>query len=158
MRPKSSEAARRTLTEHAHAYPHRHASQYGDNAAEDIGDGYSAVIDVAVVARVCGNRSPRPATVVSSTGWWTMFTHLSLTASDYHEVLFSGAGPGVSDGLLPCFVNSPAITIPATLFPRPSPPPTTPLLRTAAGGPSPGRRAAIRAALLQVLTAKFMTA
>jgi alpha-glucoside transport system permease protein len=59
----------------------------------------------------------RPAGVVSSTGWWTVFAHPSFTASNYHEVLFSGAGLGVSDGLLPYFVNSLAITIPATLFP-----------------------------------------
>ena len=59
----------------------------------------------------------RPAAQVSTTGWWTAFIHPSFTAQNYHDVLFSGAGAGVSDGLLPYFVNSIAITIPATLFP-----------------------------------------
>ena len=59
----------------------------------------------------------RPAGQVSSTGWWTVFLHPSFTASNYHTVLFEGAGFGVSDGLLPYFINSLAITIPATLFP-----------------------------------------
>jgi alpha-glucoside transport system permease protein len=61
--------------------------------------------------------SLRPAGVVSTTGWWTVFVHPSFTFANYHEVLFSGAGLGVSDGLLPYFVNSLAITVPATLFP-----------------------------------------
>jgi alpha-glucoside transport system permease protein len=59
----------------------------------------------------------RPAGKVATTGWWTVFLHPSFTFSNYHEVLFSGASLGVSDGLLPYFVNSLAITIPATLFP-----------------------------------------
>jgi alpha-glucoside transport system permease protein len=46
-----------------------------------------------------------------------VFVHPSFTFANYHEVLFSGAGLGVSDGLLPYFVNSLAITVPATLFP-----------------------------------------
>jgi alpha-glucoside transport system permease protein len=61
--------------------------------------------------------SLRPASQVSTTGWWTVFLHPSFTTANYHDVLFSGAGLGVSDGLLPYFVNSLAITIPATLFP-----------------------------------------
>jgi alpha-glucoside transport system permease protein len=59
----------------------------------------------------------RPAGQVSTSGWWTAFLHPSFTGANYHDVLFSGSGLGVSDGLLPYFVNSLAITIPATLFP-----------------------------------------
>ncbi|MDT4990090.1 MAG: alpha-glucoside transport system permease protein, partial [Micromonosporaceae bacterium] len=58
----------------------------------------------------------RPAGQVAATGWWTVFTHPSLTLSNYHTVLFVG-GYGVNNGLLPYLVNSLAITIPGTLFP-----------------------------------------
>src|SRR5215469_6972847 len=58
----------------------------------------------------------RPAGQVATTGWWTAFTHPSLTLSNYHTVLFVG-GYGVSDGLMPYLINSLAITIPGTIFP-----------------------------------------
>jgi alpha-glucoside transport system permease protein len=58
----------------------------------------------------------RPATQVATTGWWTVFSHPTLTLSNYHTVLFVG-GYGVSNGLLPYLINSLAITIPATIFP-----------------------------------------
>lgn len=58
----------------------------------------------------------RPAGQVASTGWWTAFTHPSLTLSNYHTVLFVG-GYGVSNGLMPYLINSLAITIPGTIFP-----------------------------------------
>jgi alpha-glucoside transport system permease protein len=60
--------------------------------------------------------SLRPAGRVADTGWWTVFTHPSLTLANYHTVLFEG-GFGVSGGLIPYLVNSLAIAIPATLFP-----------------------------------------
>ena len=60
--------------------------------------------------------SLRPAGRVADSGWWTVFTHPSLTLSNYHTVLFEG-GFGVSGGLMPYLVNSLAIAIPATLFP-----------------------------------------
>jgi alpha-glucoside transport system permease protein len=58
----------------------------------------------------------RPAELVATTGWWTVFTHPNLTLSNYHTVLFVG-GYGVSNGLMPYLVNSLAITIPGTIFP-----------------------------------------
>jgi alpha-glucoside transport system permease protein len=58
----------------------------------------------------------RPAGQVATTGWWTIFTHPSFTASNYHTVLFVG-GYGVSNGLMPYLINSLAITIPGTIFP-----------------------------------------
>jgi alpha-glucoside transport system permease protein len=60
--------------------------------------------------------SLRPAGKVADSGWWTVFTHPSLTLANYHTVLFEG-GFGVSGGLMPYLVNSLAIAIPATLFP-----------------------------------------
>jgi alpha-glucoside transport system permease protein len=58
----------------------------------------------------------RPAKQVSTTGWWTIFTHPSVTFDNYHTVLFVG-GYGVSNGLMPYLINSLAITIPGTIFP-----------------------------------------
>jgi alpha-glucoside transport system permease protein len=58
----------------------------------------------------------RPAKAVADTGWWTIFTHPSFTASNYHTVLFNG-GFGVSNGLMPYLINSLAISIPGTIFP-----------------------------------------
>jgi alpha-glucoside transport system permease protein len=60
--------------------------------------------------------SLRPAKDVDSTGWWTIFEHPSLTLSNYQAVLFQSSF-GTSGGLMPYFVNSLAITIPATIFP-----------------------------------------
>ena len=60
--------------------------------------------------------SLRPAGQVASSGWWTFFTHPSITTANYTSVLFNG-GYGVSNGLMPYLVNSLAITIPATAFP-----------------------------------------
>ncbi len=60
--------------------------------------------------------SLRHANAVTNTGWWTAFLHPSFTLSNYHTVLFSG-GFGVSNGLLPYFINSIAISIPGTIFP-----------------------------------------
>src|SRR5512139_2518955 len=60
--------------------------------------------------------SLRPAGRVADSGWWTVFTHPSLTLANYHTVLFEG-GFGVAGGLMPYLVNSLAIAVPATLFP-----------------------------------------
>ena len=46
----------------------------------------------------------------NSTGWWTVITHPSLTLSNYHDVL-TQADLGAA------FVNSFAITLPATFIP-----------------------------------------
>ena len=59
--------------------------------------------------------SVRPGHDVSTSGWWTIFTHPHLTWDNYHQVLFVG-GFGVTGGIIPYLVNSLAITIPATLF------------------------------------------
>jgi alpha-glucoside transport system permease protein len=47
----------------------------------------------------------------ATTGWWSFFSHPSLSLSNYHYVLFQGGGT-----ILP-LVNSLAITIPATIIP-----------------------------------------
>ena len=60
--------------------------------------------------------SVRPAREVAATGWWTFFTHPSLTLTNYHTVLFA-ASFGRSGGLMPYLVNSMAITIPGVIFP-----------------------------------------
>lgn len=59
----------------------------------------------------------RPSGMSATSGWWTVFAHPQLTASNYNTVLFQSANFGGSSGVLPFLVNSLAITIPATLFP-----------------------------------------
>lgn len=56
----------------------------------------------------------RPAALVNSTGWWTIFENWGFTFDNYTEVLKSGNG---SLNLAGSFINSLAITIPATVFP-----------------------------------------
>lgn len=56
----------------------------------------------------------RPGADSQSTGWWTVFTDPSFTLDNYVEALTSG---GTSTTLAAAFVNSLAITIPATVFP-----------------------------------------
>jgi len=56
----------------------------------------------------------RPAALVNSTGWWTIFENWGFTFDNYTEVLKSGNG---SLDLAGSFINSLAITIPATVFP-----------------------------------------
>ena len=58
--------------------------------------------------------SLRPAALVNSTGWWTIFENWGFTLDNYAEVLKSGNG---QLDLAGSFVNSLAITIPATVFP-----------------------------------------
>jgi alpha-glucoside transport system permease protein len=58
--------------------------------------------------------SLRPAENVARTGWWTFFQNPSLTLDNYTEVLAAGNSTLTLGG---AFVNSLAITIPATVFP-----------------------------------------
>ena len=56
----------------------------------------------------------RPGADTQSTGWWTVFTNPEFTLDNYAEALTSG---GTSTTLATAFINSLAITIPATVFP-----------------------------------------
>jgi alpha-glucoside transport system permease protein len=58
--------------------------------------------------------SLRPAALVNTTGWWTIFENWGFTFDNYTDVLQSGNG---TLDLAGAFVNSLAITIPATVFP-----------------------------------------
>ncbi|TQL48831.1 carbohydrate ABC transporter membrane protein 2 (CUT1 family) [Homoserinimonas aerilata] len=58
--------------------------------------------------------SLRPAALVNTTGWWTIFENWGFTFDNYVDVLASGNG---TLDLAGSFVNSLAITIPATVFP-----------------------------------------
>ncbi|WP_248283133.1 carbohydrate ABC transporter permease [Cryobacterium arcticum] len=57
----------------------------------------------------------RPAGLISTTGWWTIFQNPGFTLDNYQEVLFSTSQSSPQLGAY--FVNSLAIAIPATLFP-----------------------------------------
>jgi len=52
---------------------------------------------------------------INNSGWWTFFTNPSFTLENYNTVLF--AGSSVTPPLSLYFLNSFAITIPATVFP-----------------------------------------
>ena len=57
----------------------------------------------------------RPAELIQTTGWWTIFQNPGFTLDNYQDVLFS---PSMSSPQLGAyFVNSLAIAIPATIFP-----------------------------------------
>ena len=56
----------------------------------------------------------RPGADTQSTGWWTAFTSPNFTLDNYGEALNAG---GTSTTLASGFINSLAITIPATVFP-----------------------------------------
>jgi alpha-glucoside transport system permease protein len=56
----------------------------------------------------------RPAEQVSRTGWWTIFVNPGFTIDNYTEVLQAGNSTLTLAG---AFINSIAITIPATVFP-----------------------------------------
>jgi len=58
--------------------------------------------------------SLRPAENVARTGWWTFFQNPAVTLDNYTEVLAAGNSTLTLGG---AFVNSLAITIPATVFP-----------------------------------------
>lgn len=56
----------------------------------------------------------RPADQINSTGWWKFFTNPEVTTSNYTEALQSGT---TQITLAQSFINSFAITIPATIVP-----------------------------------------
>lgn len=56
----------------------------------------------------------RPGSDTQTSGWWTAFTDPAFTLDNYLQALNSG---GTSTTLASAFVNSLAITIPATVFP-----------------------------------------
>jgi alpha-glucoside transport system permease protein len=56
----------------------------------------------------------RPAGQVATTGWWTIFSNWGLTLDSYTQVLASGNSTLT---LADSFINSIAITLPATIFP-----------------------------------------
>ncbi|MEI2270452.1 carbohydrate ABC transporter permease [Microbacterium sp. No. 7] len=56
----------------------------------------------------------RPGSDTQTSGWWTAFTDPKFTLDNYMQALNSG---GTSTTLASAFVNSLAITIPATVFP-----------------------------------------
>lgn len=57
----------------------------------------------------------RPESDIKTTGWWTIFQNPGFTLENYREVLLSSSFSSPQLGSY--FVNSLAITIPATLFP-----------------------------------------
>jgi alpha-glucoside transport system permease protein len=59
----------------------------------------------------------RPKNDVFLTGWWHIFTHPHFTLSNYDAVLFGKGDAGNVGGVLPYFLNSLAITLPAVIFP-----------------------------------------
>ena len=56
----------------------------------------------------------RPAPLVRTTGWWTIFTNPGFTLNNYSEVLAAGNS---QLNLAGSFINSIAITLPATVIP-----------------------------------------
>ncbi|MFB7892533.1 carbohydrate ABC transporter permease [Microbacterium sp. NPDC056044] len=57
----------------------------------------------------------RPAELIDTTGWWTIFQNPGFTLDNYREVLLSPSRSSPQLGAY--FVNSLAIAIPATIFP-----------------------------------------
>ena len=58
--------------------------------------------------------SIRPGALINTTGWWTFFQNPGVTLENYTRVLESGNS---QINLAGAFINSLAITIPATIFP-----------------------------------------
>jgi alpha-glucoside transport system permease protein len=58
--------------------------------------------------------SVRPGVLVQTTGWWTIFQNWGFTFQNYSDVLRAGNG---QLNLAGSFINSLAITVPATAFP-----------------------------------------
>lgn len=54
---------------------------------------------------------------VFNSGWWTVLANPRFTLDSYRAVFFGTNGGGVTDGVLPYFINSIVITLPATIFP-----------------------------------------
>lgn len=61
--------------------------------------------------------SLRPKAAISETGWWQLFLHPHFTLSNYTAIFSTGTVSGISNGILPYFINSFVITIPAVVFP-----------------------------------------
>lgn len=59
----------------------------------------------------------RPKAEISATGWWQIFLHPHFTLSNYTSIFSTGTVSGISNGILPYFINSFVITIPAVVFP-----------------------------------------
>lgn len=57
----------------------------------------------------------RPAELIRSTGWWTIFNNPGFTLDNYQDVLLGTSSASPQLGAY--FMNSLAIAIPATLFP-----------------------------------------
>jgi alpha-glucoside transport system permease protein len=57
----------------------------------------------------------RPAELIRTTGWWTIFQNPGFTLDNYSDVLFSSSQSSPQLGSY--FVNSIAIAIPGTVFP-----------------------------------------
>jgi len=55
----------------------------------------------------------RPANDITTSGWWTFFTHPAVTADNYVQTLQAKSGVTVAQSLL----NSLTITLPAAVFP-----------------------------------------
>lgn len=58
--------------------------------------------------------SIRPGALINSSGWWTFFQNPGVTLDNYSQVLQAGNS---QIDLAGAFINSLAITIPATIFP-----------------------------------------
>ncbi|MEI9906564.1 MAG: carbohydrate ABC transporter permease [Actinomycetota bacterium] len=54
---------------------------------------------------------------IYSSGWWNVIFHPSFTLENYKNVLVGGNSESLSSGVLPYWINSVVITIPATVFP-----------------------------------------
>jgi alpha-glucoside transport system permease protein len=59
--------------------------------------------------------SLRPPEEANNSGWWTAFTNPTFTLDNYQEVITGGTT--IPGGILPYFVNSFVISIPAALIP-----------------------------------------
>jgi alpha-glucoside transport system permease protein len=59
----------------------------------------------------------RPKADIQASGWWTFFTHPSITLDNYHAILIGDSAASVQNGILPYVINSLVITIPAVIFP-----------------------------------------
>ena len=56
----------------------------------------------------------RPAELINGSGWWTIFANPGFTLDNYQQVL---SGSATTVNLTQSFINSIAITIPASIFP-----------------------------------------
>lgn len=61
--------------------------------------------------------SLRPKADINDTGWWQLFIHPHFTLANYSAIFSTGNVSGLQSGVLPYFINSFVITIPAVIFP-----------------------------------------